>query len=196
ADRDAASSGRTRLEPGAVVTVEFDPFDVRHPRPFGAAATQLEHLLDRVAIAREHGLDGAVAPVPDPSRQPELGRLLHRPRAEVHALHPAADDGPHRLLRLRRHDRCYSNSMITSSTASVSPGLQLILATTPSRSARRMFSIFIASTTHSGSPVFTSWPTSTAIDTINPGIGQSSTREVSAAACAGIRAASRASVSV
>ena len=43
----------------------------------------------------------------------------------------------------------YSNSMITASTARLSPGLALILATVPSRSARNTFSIFIASTTQS-----------------------------------------------
>ena len=42
----------------------------------------------------------------------------------------------------------------------------------PSRSARRMFSIFIASTTASVSPALTSWPGVTAIETIRPGIGE------------------------
>ena len=39
--------------------------------------------------------------------------------------------------------------MITSSTARLSPGPALILVTTAFFSARRMFSIFIASTVHS-----------------------------------------------
>ena len=43
----------------------------------------------------------------------------------------------------------YSNSMMTSSTAIESPALALIFRTTPCRSARRTFSIFIASTVQS-----------------------------------------------
>ena len=40
----------------------------------------------------------------------------------------------------------YSNSMITSSTLRLAPGAAAIFFTRPLRSARRMFSIFIAST--------------------------------------------------
>ena len=50
-----------------------------------------------------------------------------------------------------------------------------------SRSARSTFSIFIASTTASVSPALTSCPSATAIDTTRPGIGQSSSFDVSGA---------------
>src|SRR5262249_30891351 len=56
-----------------------------------------------------------------------------------------------------------ANSMITASTARLSPGLALIALMTPSRSARSTFSIFMASTTASVSPALTSCPSSTAI---------------------------------
>ena len=55
----------------------------------------------------------------------------------------------------------YSNSMITASTARLSPGAALIALTTQSRSARSTFSIFMASTMASCSPAFTSCPSST-----------------------------------
>src|SRR5690349_12594985 len=87
----------------------------------------------------------------------------------------------------------HSNSMMTASTARLSPLRAWIALTLPSRSARRTFSIFIASTMASGSPALTSWPTSTAIDTISPGIGQSSLRAASDRTRSGIRRASSAS---
>ncbi len=48
--------------------------------------------------------------------------------------------------------------MITASTASESPSLARIFFTVTSRSASSTFSIFIASTMHSGSPALTSCP--------------------------------------
>src|SRR5262249_31146 len=62
----------------------------------------------------------------------------------------------------------------------------------PSRSARKMFSIFIASTTASGSPVLTSWPWLTVTEESRPGIGDNSRREVSEACFSGISASSSA----
>jgi len=49
-----------------------------------------------------------------------------------------------------------ANSMMTASTARLSPGAALIFSIVQSNSARRMFSIFIASTTASASPIFIS----------------------------------------
>ena len=51
------------------------------------------------------------------------------------------------VLGVSNHDD-YSNSMITSSTAKLSPALAFIFDTFPFFSARRMFSIFIASIVH------------------------------------------------
>src|SRR4029077_10411320 len=87
----------------------------------------------------------------------------------------------------------HADSMMTASTARLSPALALIFLTRAFRSARRMFSIFMASTTASESPGCTSWPSAALIALTRPGMGQSSTFEVSAAAFAGISAASAAS---
>src|SRR5262249_54983859 len=90
----------------------------------------------------------------------------------------------------------YANSMITASTAMLSPGRTLIDFTTPSRSARSTFSIFMASTMASVSPALTSWPSATAITRTTPGIGQRSALPLSPALLAGIRRAAAASRSV
>ena len=55
----------------------------------------------------------------------------------------------------------YSNTMMVASTARLSPGSARSSATVQSRSARKIFSIFMASTTHSASPAFTCWPSVT-----------------------------------
>ena len=60
--------------------------------------------------------------------------------------------------------------------------------TTPSRSALRMFCIFMASMMATVSPVLTSWPTSTGMATTSPGIGDRTSLEVSAATFSGSRA--------
>ena len=77
------------------------------------------------------------------------------------------------LLASREDNRAalQANSKMTASTARLSPGLALIFLTVPSISARRTFSIFIASTTATVSPALTSCPSLTAIDTTRPGIG-------------------------
>ncbi len=62
--------------------------------------------------------------------------------------------------------------MITASTATLSPGLTRMFLMVPSRSARRIFSIFMASITAKVSPALTSWPSATASETTRPGIGQ------------------------
>ena len=83
--------------------------------------------------------------------------------------------------------------MMTASTARLSPSLAMMALTVASRSARNTFSIFIASTTASGSPALTSCPTTTAMERTSPGIGHNSAFDVSAAFFANISAASCAS---
>lgn len=72
---------------------------------------------------------------------------LMRPPPAVRGLNGPGGDA---LLRVRAgiwgQDRAHSNSMITSSTFRLSPGVALTDFTTAIFSARRMFSIFIAST--------------------------------------------------
>src|SRR5262245_33125512 len=107
--------------------------------------------------------------------------------------------GANALTRWRFRSRRppgYVNSRITASTARLSPFLAWIFFTTPSRSARSTFSIFIASTTASVSPALTSWPSATAIETTSPGIGQRRDLPLSAVRLAGIRRAAAASRSV
>src|SRR5689334_4221958 len=111
--------------------------------------------------------------------------------------------GRHRSLHLedQHGGRCagsapYANSMITASTARLSPGFTLIAFTTASRSARSTFSIFIASTTASVSPTLTSWPSFTSIERTRPGIGQSSHLPVSGGFFKGIKRTAVASRSV
>src|SRR4029450_10373089 len=66
----------------------------------------------------------------------------------------------------------HSNSRMMASTARLSPGLAFVLLTVPAFSARRMFSIFIASTTASGWPASTLSPSPTWSAVSSPGIGQ------------------------
>jgi hypothetical protein len=74
--------------------------------------------------------------------------------------------------------------------------LARIAFTTPSRSARKTFSIFIASTTASASPAFTSCPSLTEIETTRPGIGQRTALPESATFFSGISRTAAASCSV
>jgi len=57
----------------------------------------------------------------------------------------------------------------------------------PSRSARRMFCIFMASMTTNRSPVFTSWPGITATAASKPGMGESTKFDRSGGSLRGIR---------
>ena len=79
--------------------------------------------------------------------------------------------------------------MITASTATLSPGLTLIFSITPSRSARKIFSIFIASTTASVYFFFFYVTSSTEIYTTRPGIGQRMDFSLSDSVFAGINRA-------
>src|SRR4029077_6708554 len=112
---------------------------------------------DGVRCAGRQHLDATIYTVAQPAAQPEAPRCARRPNPVADTLHLAGDPQAHGLVR--RH---HSNSRMTWSTATLSPGLARIRAMRPSRSARNMFSIFIASTTASGSPAFTSWPWVTA----------------------------------
>lgn len=58
-------------------------------------APPLHHLVHGGGCAGEHGLDGAVAAVPDPAAEAELSRVLHCPVAEEHALDPPLDHHAH-----------------------------------------------------------------------------------------------------
>ncbi len=91
------------------------------------------------------------------------GRDLHQPPSTSLRLVPLPVPGR----------SSYSNSKITASTARLSPGLASTFFTTPAFSARRMFSIFIASTTASGWPASTLSPSPTWRAVSRPGIGQS-----------------------
>ena len=93
----------------------------------------------------------------DQTAQSRLGGILG-PGVNVnqerhHDRSPVRKTGVSRIPGHRMEKSCvshvpagYSNSMITSSTASDAPGAALILRTTAFFSARRTFSIFIAST--------------------------------------------------
>src|SRR5947209_16876591 len=95
--------------------------------------------------------------------------------------------------RPRALEHAHANSMIGASTASESPSFARILAIFTSRSARSTFSIFIASTTQSGSPALTSWPCFTEIAFTRPGMGQSRALVEAPTFLSGISAASSAS---
>ena len=107
------------------------------------------HGFDTGPAARKDSFNIAVRKVTHPALQAQGPRRLNRPAAVPYTLDPAHNyhtDHPKQLFRVR-HTSVYSNSMITSSTARLSPGAAFRAATTPSRSARRIFSIFMASTT-------------------------------------------------
>src|SRR3546814_2954454 len=78
------------------------------------------------------------------------------------------------VLRQAQHERIrdYSISKITASTARLSPCAALTVFTVPDFSARRMFSIFIASTVASGWHASTWSPSPKCSATSRPGIGQ------------------------
>src|SRR5439155_21975598 len=154
--------------------------------------TDLDNRRDANIVANDARLDAAVGAVAHPAAQAEPARPAHHPGAVADPLYPAGDAQPHAPHGQLPRELPYSNSRITWSTARLSPGLARSLATRPSRSARSTFSIFIASTTTSGSPALTSWPSPTTTAVNRPGIGDSTWREVSAAIFAGIIAASSA----
>eukprot|EP01038_Epipyxis_sp_PR26KG_P017277 gene17277-23824_t len=80
-----------------------------------------------------------------------------------------------------------------SSAATAAPAPTWTLATLPSRSARMMFCIFMASTIAIASPDLISWPSTTSMETTRPGIGEMIRREVSAATFSGNLACNSAS---
>src|ERR1700679_2045920 len=167
--------------------MHFDIVDARALRSLGA---DHEERLDRLGGARGQRLDSAVRAVAHPAVEAELPGFLDQEVAIAHSLHETLNAKAQRCdVRLIL---THANSRITSSSAMLSPFWTLTFFTRPSRSATSTFSIFIASTTASGSPALTSWPTATFTDTTRPGIGQSRNFDVSAATFFGIRPASAA----
>src|SRR5688572_24860326 len=148
------------------VGLDLDAGDARQFRPMVADA---DHIIDLVGRAGEHRFDIAVAPVAHPAVEAAGLRLLRGPGTEPDTLDGAGDQHVNGLAV----GHGYANSTITWSTERLSPALACSFATLPSRSARSMFSIFIASTTASSCPALMSWPSFTEICTSNPGIGDS-----------------------
>src|SRR5690606_6708569 len=109
----------------------------------GAGVAEVDHGVDFFRGTGKEGLDRAVGTVTHPAVEAELLGLLHGPGAVPDVLHLAADDAAFGNVTHQ------ASSTITWSTERLSPDLAWIFATLPSRSARRMFIIFIASTTHS-----------------------------------------------
>src|SRR6516165_3141901 len=184
-DRDRLHEGKGR-EPRAQHDRRRDQEEREEGRPINHGRTGGEGARRKTAAGgEEHGERF------HPARswhgaKTNSSRRIHPPRpATRHAPASRADWSA-------RH----ANSMITASTARLSPGLALIAFTTPSRSARKTFSIFIASTTASVSPALTSWPSLTDIDTTRPGMGQRTALPESAAFFGGISRAAAASRSV
>ena len=76
-----------------------------------------------------------------------------------------------------------------------SPGAQCTAATVPAAGARSSFSIFIASSTTSPSPAFTSWPASTSTCSTSPGIGAWTSRSAASAPASSPKRSSSSAVS-
>src|SRR5690349_5246469 len=114
----------------------------------------LDEGVDLRRLADGKRLDITVAQIAHPAAQAQAPRLALGPQAIAHALNAAGDDemggdDGHRAV-------AQLNSRMTWSTARLSPALARTALILPSRSARSTFSIFIASTTASSSPAFTS----------------------------------------
>ena len=128
--------------------------NLRCGRPLAAF---FHHGLDILGLAAEEGFDAAVKTITHPSRKGVGARLFDRPSPIPHPLHPAFDaDAEGDDIRHVSSPNYSANSMIFWSTIRLSPALEWTLPMVPSRSARRMFSIFIASTTQSTSPALIS----------------------------------------
>src|SRR5262249_55101781 len=115
-------------------------------------------------------------------------------KEDPHALFPSEATGG--IGHHSHRDADQANSRMTASTGRLSPTLAWIVFTTPSRSARRTFSIFMASTTARVSPALTSCPSVTAMESTSPGMGQRRALPESASLLSGISRAASASRSV
>jgi len=83
----------TDVEPRQMLRLLFVNFHVRHGGVARSGAHERHHRLDRVRIAFEHGLDGAVGRVARPAGDAAPLGLATRRVAEEDALHtPVGDD--------------------------------------------------------------------------------------------------------
>src|ERR1019366_5762322 len=142
-------------------------------------------IFHRFGGTRDQGLDRAIGAVAHPAIQLiDLGRH-HQEIAKADALDKTFDPDQQGSIIVIAH----VNSMMMSSRAMLSPILAFSFEIVASRSAIRTFSIFIASTTASTSPILTAWPSWTGSATSSPGMGQINMREVSGDGLLGINAA-------
>jgi len=81
-DPEAALRGIERL---------IGDFDRSNPGGGWAGAAPLDHGLDILSGALEHGLDASIREVPDPADEAARARLLRGRMPEEHALDPPAD---------------------------------------------------------------------------------------------------------
>ena len=143
---------------------DVDIGNARGGRPLPAVP---DHRIDHITRPGKCHFNAAVAAVSDPTVQTGRLRRLHGPGPIPNPLNAPFDAQPHRLFL---HGNRFkppsglpqpSNSRITCSAVKLSPGAAFTAAITPSRSARRTFSIFIASTTAKGCPALISSPSAT-----------------------------------
>ena len=116
---EEAPNGSTDREPRFSFRSRPARFDVRDSCARRAAAAPLDHRLDSLVVALEHGFDGSVGVVPHPSVDPERPRPVPRLDAEEHALdrprtttcarfttgEPLLADERHEAARNGVHDR-------------------------------------------------------------------------------------------
>jgi len=85
----SSSANLEAAQPLGLLHRYLDPIDSCTPWPFPA---ELDEPVDRLALAFQHRLDGAVAPIPDPTGDAdELRAPAHR-LAEEDALHTPLHD--------------------------------------------------------------------------------------------------------
>ncbi len=104
--RQSTASPESRRLPDAearqalgLLVLDLDTVD---PRPSRPRPAERDQAVDRVRLALEHGLDGAVPRVPNPARNPVLLCPLPQRVPEEHALDEAVGDDPRRrIIRAR-----------------------------------------------------------------------------------------------
>ena len=133
------------------------PFSSGETRSYTAAVQAMRDSKTRVCARNSQSASSSRSAASRSSAQPVAVSQM-RSKASIRisrSVRERAQDSRQRLTEACGTPglhRAYSNSMMTASTARLSPGPALIFATTPRRSARRMFSIFIASTVQSAWP--------------------------------------------
>src|SRR5262245_5101662 len=105
---------------------------VLHHGAAGAPPALVQHADDRRLSTFEHRLDRAVAPVAHPAPEVQLRRPVGGPGTVAHTLHTSGNDGMQGLG--------HANSIMTASTARLSPFLTCTFLMSASRSALRIFS--------------------------------------------------------